>query len=467
MAESRIPRSRQSFTAALFNRKRLGLDVEVKQKWKRSSLTGDLVSTAEGRHPSWFEAVFDLIIVASFSALGKGLQRNLESTDTFTHFTAPIIYMLQFSPIYTSWSVIDIYINRFGVEGILGGLTVLANTIIIAIMNFTLLKMNTSDSEAEVANAFTNYCYCNVASNVVIVLMFCRVQYQTIYKRSSACVSMTHVMFGSVWLVIARLGNTYPIQKYVIWTLIVILEHHRVPIYLKLNNLVAPYFEEEHSKSVPLDIPLFVERNGLLVIIAIGECLMATVEAGSSMDMTFRSYGHISIAVLHAFILKITFFDVMDSIGEEAEKHAAKNVQNFLNYGPYMLYAVAGITLSSQMLKDAEEYRSKYEETGEAVPVSAALMFAGSMAAMLLTFFNMSLWHEREEESREVISIEHRTWVLVLICAAMVLLSVYVEWTDPYHLELFMQGLFASGACFEFFLSLLQVRRRRGTGRGG
>ena len=42
--------------------------------------------------------------------------------------------------------------------------------------------MNTSDSEAEVANAFTNYCYCNVASNVVLVLMFSRVQIQTIYK---------------------------------------------------------------------------------------------------------------------------------------------------------------------------------------------------------------------------------------------------------------------------------------------
>ena len=133
----------------MFNKKMLGLDISEKQKWKRSSLTGDLVSTAEGRHPSWFEAVFDLIIVASFSALGKGLQRNLESSDTLGHFTAPIIYMLQFGPIYTSWSVLDLYINRFGIEGLLGGFTVLINTIVIGVMNFTLLKMNTSELRTE------------------------------------------------------------------------------------------------------------------------------------------------------------------------------------------------------------------------------------------------------------------------------------------------------------------------------
>ena len=41
---------------------------------------------------------------------------------------------------------------------------------------------------------------------------------------------------------------------------------------------------------------------------------MATVEAGR---YGYRVSIHISIAVLHAFILKIAFFDVMDSAGEE------------------------------------------------------------------------------------------------------------------------------------------------------
>lgn len=433
----------------MFNKKMLGLDISEKQKWKRSSLTGDLVSTAEGRHPSWFEAVFDLIIVASFSALGKGLQRNLESSDTLGHFTAPIIYMLQFGPIYTSWSVLDLYINRFGIEGLLGGFTVLINTIVIAVMNFTLLKMNTSEREEDMANAFVNYCLCNLATNVVTVIMFIRVYFQTNYKRLSFGSVIIHSLFGTLWLVLACLGD-YPVQKYVLWCFLWLLEHHRLYLYMKVSLFLEPHFSEETSKFVPIDIPLFIERNGLLVVIAIGECLMATVEAGQNMSMTFESLKHISIAVLHAFILKIAFFDVMDSAGEDAEKHAFKNRDAAMNFSPYMLYAVAGITLSSQMLKDAEEYRAHYDETGEPVPVSAAFLFAASMALMLLAFFNMSLWHEREEEAKEVVSITHRSLVLGLVGLVMAALSIFVEWTDPYNLELCMQGLFAFGTVFEF-----------------
>ena len=435
----------------------LGLELSEKQKWKRSSVTGGLISDAQGRHPSWFEAVFDLIIVASFSALGEGLQRNLDDPDSkWIRLSAPLVYMLQFTPIYTSWSVLDTYINRFGVEGILGGLTILVNTIIIAIMNFTLLKLNTADSEKERLLAFASYCCCNLASNLASSVMYLRVCLQTDYKRFSASIIVMHLGFALLWLVLAQLGE-YPTQMYVVWTVVVLLEHHRIPMSIKIGQALSSYFSEAESKGVPIDVPLFIERNGLLLIIAIGECLMATVEGGKVMKLDSQALQSLSIAVSHAFLLKVSFFDVFDSPGEEAETHALKrSISSALQFIPYMLYAVAGVTLSSQMLKDAEEYKRNFEETGEAVPLSAAFMFAVAMGSMLLSFFHMSICHVREEEEDEVLSTRTRSWLLVLAGVIMTLLSVLIQWTNPYHLEITMQGIFAAAVMGEFLCRYLK-----------
>lgn len=422
-----------------------GTSVAVKQQWKRDSVTGLKVSTigeGEQRHPSWFEAVFDLIIVASFSALGDGLQEDLASSDWLMQYGAPLVYFLQFSPIYIHWSIVDNYNNRYGLDGVFGGLTIFAHVITIGFMNVALLSLNTMEDEEGRMNAIHYYAYCNLAGNLVHAMMHGRVASQTEYKYINYSYTVVHILHACMWLGI-RFLTWNPLYMYALWVLIVVMEHERVETYIWVgDNILTPIFNFQ-SKFVPVDVDLFSERNGLMIILAIGECFMATLVTATGLNM--MSHVNVVLASIHAFMLKLAYFDVFDIVGEEAKTHAMrKSSKNGLAWTRGQLFTVIGITCSSMLLK-------RVDEPDVVIPVSERCLFGLSMCVVLQSLWHCSLCHERWDKDLEFIHERTRYLILCVSCAAIMTICTAIVWYDSFALEFAVDSLFGMVLVFEYY----------------
>lgn len=420
-----------------------GTSVVIKQQWKRDSVTGMKVSTigeGEERHPSWFEAVFDLIIVASFSALGDGLQEDLVSSDWLMQYGAPLVYFLQFSPIYTHWSIVDNYNNRYGLDGLFGGLIIFAHVITIGFMNVALLSLNTMEDVEGRMNAIHYYAYCNVAGNLIHGLMHYRVASLTEYKYINYGYTVVHAVHAIMWMGI-RFLTWNPYCMYALWVLIVVLEHERVGTYIWVaDNILVPRFKFE-AKFVPIDVELFAERNGLMIILAIGECFMATLVTATGLNIS--SHINVVLASFHAFMLKLAYFDVFDIVGEEAKTHALrKSSKSGLAWTRFQLFTVIGITCSSMLLK-------RVDEPDIIIPVSERCLFGLSMCVVLQSLWFCSLCHERDTDL-ESIHPWIRYLILCLVCGVIMTMCAVIEWYDSFFLEFFVDSLFAMVLIIEY-----------------
>lgn len=429
----------------------VGTRVNAKQAWKRrsSSISGglDRESTAEGRHPSWFEACFDLIIVASFTALSEGLKHNLNNESTWVRFTAPIIYYFQFAPIFYSWSVVDLYINRFDLDGILGGLTIFSHALVIGFMNVALLNLNEAESKEQRMDSLFAYAMCNMFSNIFSFAMYLRVYLQTDIKLMSCSFMITHILVALLWILLGIFTHNEYIM-YPIWAVILWVCHNRIDLLIWLGRHVVGPSSGFVNNTPPLDIPLITERVGLLVIIGIGESLMATVEGIKYGDG--GNHWNVIFACTHAFLLKVAYFDVFDCIGEEVERHALKRKETGISFIVNQIFCVMTVTLSSQMMKDSHEYYNS-EGGAEVIPVSARTMFGLAMSGALLSFFWMSNHHIREEQEYEYHSVLFRYQVMYITMALLFGICYFIPWHNPYILEFIVQLIFTAYISFEFF----------------
>ncbi len=424
--------------------------VRILQQWQKND-SGEQHNTSHGveRHPSWSELIFDLVIVASFSALGKGLKMDLTSDNSLLAYSAPLIYIMLFAPVFNHWQVVDGYINQCGLEGVAGGLTIYSHTITIGFMNVAVLLMATSETQEAKWESYAFYCYCNVAANVLTTLMYSRVYTDTEFKWFASNRILYHGSIGLLWLGAAILSASHPLIAGVVWMLITFLDRRRIRMYYHMGK-ISTWWQQERAR-IPVHIELMMERCSLLIIIAIGECFMSTVGEDVS-EMNWDKAIQVALAAAHAFQLKIAFFDVLDCPGEHVDKHALKTGGTGFVWVTTHLWAVVGVTLSAHILeveKDGEvlHFTAADDVT---IPLPERSLYGASVAIVLLSFWKISTTHVRQFQS--TISIQTRTICVWVSAFFLVLLTVAVPWKSQMFLEFVLLSLVSVLLVLEYYV---------------
>ena len=112
----------------------------------------------------------------------------------------------------------------------------------------------------------------------------------------------------------------------VFWWCAIICDHVRL-LAPMVAMRVFKFYKKGRAEMIPLNVNLIVERHELFIIISIGEVIAASLasEAPSADDTGHRrdllsedtdyapnKYGLVSLVVLLAALIKITYFDVAE-----------------------------------------------------------------------------------------------------------------------------------------------------------
>ena len=345
------------------------MQAKARQFFRRRSSSGEQMNTGDidVRHPGWTELIFDLVIVASISALGEVLKNNLTSDDALVSIGSPFLYFLLFVPIYQHWGSVDRLLNRYELTGWLPAVFMFLHIVLIAFTNITIIELSETEigvQSAKQTEAIMTYLACALLSNVLSVIEYGSIMVlnPTLARPTVVFVvvhALTSVLWGIQMLLLHFFEADYQFCVLAGFVLQLVLTWNFISILGKVGRFltdsgIIDMLGLQGPDRIPIHVSLMAERLSLLIVIAIGECFMATI--ASDNEISWRKLFNIAIAAIHAILLKENFFEVLDVPGEEAKKHALKislhSGTSWLN--AHILLTVA-VTLSANLLENDED----------------------------------------------------------------------------------------------------------------
>ena len=208
-----------------------------------------------------------------------------------------------------------------------------------------------------------------VAVRLVLLVLYVRVYRDLEIARQVARWFL--LMFGSgtcIWL--ASLAVPVP-WKYAFWAFALALEH------------VAPVRAWRMLRGVPVHPRHVPERFGLLIIIVLGESVIAVVLGTAEVSWTLRSGAAAFAGFLMAASIWWLYFDFLD-----AASVVTRNVGSGITFVYAHYFVAAGIAALGVGVKLAIlslEPGSRYDEIGWIAAAGTALCMAGLVAIQLAT----------------------------------------------------------------------------------
>jgi low temperature requirement protein LtrA len=359
---------------------------------------------------------------------------------------ATYIYFLCYYPLFAQWQGLDSCINRFGADGISGMAVLCINIFAISGANMSLKGIR-----EDVQTALFNFSLSMVIMQIALLLMNLRVFFSHLdnAKYFVANLATTHGFFAlgyGVLSLLAYLPSIGPEYFYGLWTVLVILQVYIIRIALVIGPyLVSPLLPSHLPRiSVPLHVSLTAERSGLFIVLAIGECAMATV--GAVTDFTVRNTIGLLVAVIHGYGFKIGYFDTLDCPGEHATKHALKvSINVGGNFFRLHFPLSMGITMSAGLILTV--FKSHLTDELEPIGRPQQILYALALSAALVSMWELHGLHERDHP--------HAHWgmisegmVVYFAAAVMVLVGVSGVIADPLVLQIVYVSLFYLGIFF-------------------
>ncbi len=215
------------------------------------------------------------------------------------------------------------------------------------------------------------------------------------------------------------------------------------PILIKLFRI-----SQTTLRYVPINVRLSIERNGLLIVIAIGE-VISTVISGDSLSAPI--FGRAIIAVLLGFIYKFMYFDGFHTIG--AGLHTVKHAMQIskLRGFTYMRlqFVIVGAILITKYYMTTDEFGYLHSEH----KIYSQMVFSIAVAIITMGCYFGGLLHRYEKGyfSRQLIPRSFRSVLYFLCSCAMIIVAGCVEFDDGYKLI----GIDLSLATFCLFFEFL------------
>ena len=231
--------------------------------------TGDI----DVRHPGWTELIFDLVIVASISALGEVLKNNLTSDDALVSIGSPFLYFLLFVPIYQHWGSVDRLLNRYELTGWLPAVFMFLHIVLIAFTNITIIELSETEigvQSAKQTEAIMTYLACALLSNVLSVIEYGSIMVlNPTLARPTVVFVVVHALTSALWgiqmLLLHLLEADYQFCVLAGFVLQLVLTWNFISILIKVGRFltdsgIIDMLGLQGPDRIPIHVSLMAER---------------------------------------------------------------------------------------------------------------------------------------------------------------------------------------------------------------
>ena len=295
---------------------------------------------------------------------------------------------------------------------------------------------------------------------VNLMFMISHLVYLAAYIRLSVLVSeargqavlnaVAHGILAVLWALLLAVSSSFW-GGFVLVCLIAYVELEKASIIVWLiAPVMVKLFPSFSYTPVPVNVPLYAERAGLIVIVALGE-VVASVYAE---DLKARSYGVVAAIVVQAFLLKFAYFDVFDGAGERVKRHALKVGYRNSIWNFRLLYIQIGSILCSAMYlidanrsegEDAGEHRSRAltdeygddhdddDDESDSQATLRQVVYAGSLVCAVLSSYFMGRTHEQYPYlvAMQRVPVLARTAFVLFAAMWMIIAAAVTEYDEP------------------------------------
>jgi low temperature requirement protein LtrA len=306
------------------------------------------------RRATWLELFLDLVFVAAVAQVAA----TLSADPTAAGFGR---YLALFLPIGWAWAGFTFYATRFDTDDLVYRLLTLLGMFAVAGLASTV--PNALDGGQ---NAFV---LAYVSVRLILIVLYVRVYRDVEIARPVA--RWFILMFGLAvcdWLI--SLAVPVP-WKYALWALALGLEH------------VAPIRAWRMLRGMPVDPRHIPERFGLLIIIVLGESVIAVVLGTTETSWTLLSGSVAFAGFVAAAAIWWLYFDFLD-----AASVVTRNVRSGITfvYAHYFVASgIAALGIGVKLAIFSVEPGPKYDDIGWIAAAGTALCMVGLAAIQLAT----------------------------------------------------------------------------------
>lgn len=394
------------------------------------------------RKAVWHEVFFNLAYATAVAGIVNVLinvSKWDEPIDNWIHILA---FTSLFLPLYFHWISHGLYLNRFDNSDMLHNAYQLLNVsfMCLAASNITKCVPTFLSAGAEIDNygGCADYSYIMFGLRLSTVFMYARAAVMIPAKTLFCirkCVEL--LVFALAWL----LNGVF--QRYWYGWVGFLLSWWIITVVDMIIPLITPRIFPQRVGFVAVNIDLLIERFGLFIVGALGNCVIAATLVPSVLsDFTIKSqdYAISFMIICMAFALKLTYHDSNKGSNDDIDLHAMR-WHHWTGISWIMMHMplTAGLIIMSGFFGHALN--------GHELTERQRWYLTGSIAMTIISLNMMQLLHKRSK-------IPVRVGPLVRIsarflAAVLILLSALVP---PKYAPIWALFLFAlvAMACYTF-----------------
>lgn len=343
--------------------------------WQKPKIRTDENIDKE-RKASWLELFFDLIFVAILAQLSHSL---------FAHLSLRGVgsFIFLFIPAWWIWNSITFYNERYEMDDIRHRILTFLNMIPLAGIAFSI-----HGALGEMANVFAlSY----ITSRILLIYLWLTAGESKIERKLSYIFSIGFSISALIWIVSIFVLSPY---KFILWGIALIFD------------LIIPMITLNTQKQLPkISTSHIPERFGLLIILTIGETVIASVSGlAANHEMTLLT------ALSCVFGLCVSFLIWWLYIDHVMYRVFKRNVWSILAWSYLHLPLAVCITaVGSGILAIVSASQTKF------VPLSIHWLLCSTVALTLLIVAIMGLVSENKDHHHGVIDFHEKNNQQLLI----------------------------------------------------
>ncbi|OQR92444.1 hypothetical protein ACHHYP_03698 [Achlya hypogyna] len=386
-----------------------------------ATLSADWSGDYEEKSAGWFELFLDLIMVAACASVADALKEDV-SVDGFAHF-----FCMSF--LYVScWQMYTLFNARYSETSLLH----------YAFLYLFLVGLGTMILASQPSQTFTLGFLCLRAALVSMKLSV----YAALPR--ARCKLQIDIALQVAAMLLLVLSLCFPSS----WTLPLYLAGVGLEFIVNLGVVVFRWFATTH---IPINIDHMNEREGCLVMVAIGESVVSAVINSRGLTLTPRYFVAMHMSLLVIFSLAIFYFALQPPRKYHAlrRSYAAGFAFSYLHFLliPTLLVVGVGTKLVSHALL-----------AGAPLDTGAVWLFFGAISAAMAQMLVIRLLHfgGRQPSAQDppcVKRIKYAWWGLFVVWPILFLLAAAALTRDTSTVDPLVALGVADAAVFVWLLS--------------
>ena len=393
------------------------------------------------RKAVWHEVFFNLAYATAVAAIVNYLIAVSAWDQPLTNGLHILAFVSLFLPLYFHWISHGLYLNRFDNSDYLHNVYQLCNVSFMCLaaanIDGCVPLFLSGGADVDHYGGCADFSFLMFGLRLTTVVMYARAAIY-IPAKTLFCVRkcVELAVFAAVWLL-----NGF-FQLYVYDWVTFLLSWWAVVVADMIVPLVTPRIFPQRVGFVAVNIDLLIERFGLFIVGALGNCVIAATLLSSTDNITMKStvYAVSFMIICIAFSLKLTYHDANKGANDDIDLHAMRwhhwtGILWIMMHMPL----TAGIIIMSGFFTHAL--------SGNDLTQRQRWYLTGSISLTIFCLTFLQLLHKRSKHPVRV-----GPWVRIaakMIVAVLILLSALVP---PQYAPVWALFLFFNVAMFAYTL---------------